>query len=550
MGNEGGRFSDRVKNGYDTRNMNRDDAMRMVKNRKMQFNTKLHLENLRRQMSKGGEIITLMKERVEMSMVQQDITQMDVAGLLKEAGVRGQDVEGITFNPYRSGQVEIQFRVGYKVDLGRIEQAIGSKGMKIEVAPYDHLEEVIMIKGMPLTGDMKGIEEKIEEAVRPFVQEVKRIEPCKYRDGDEFFKNKYNGIWRVVVEPKNGSFVPNFIVVDRDAKVQGQVQYRKKYDERPEMCSDCYEEDHLRGAAECEGVVTWEEYCARFEERWLDEEKKRGGTQIRKSLLEQQRVKLQKLEDENAELHFRLEQKEQRDEPSETEENKEIIKKLQEEKSKLKEENEDLLNKCNKRMAPEKVKEMEEAMAKLQSDMKKHEAEDKKKDEEFEKLETELKVKEEEIKKYKEVIQIQLGGEECSRSKNEDTRKRENSQVVHDGNDAKNSRQSESIVKNDYQWNIPLQLPKKNSKVWICPKRGEDPKEAVVTAIKGKEVFVAMVNKKTSYDIDIKLHFWSLEKPLYNKTPDSSAILGVSASTPAHTPEEVKGGGILKLIGK
>ena len=139
--------------------------------------------------------------------------------------------------------------------------------------------------------------------------------------------------------------------------------------------------------------------------------------------MEQQRVKLQKLDDENAELHFRLEQKEQRDEPTETEENIGIIKKLQEEKSKLKEENEDLLNKCNKRMAPEKVKEMEEAMAKLQSDMKKHEREDKKKEEEFEKLETELKVKEEEIKKYKEVIQIQLGGEECSRSKNEDTRK-------------------------------------------------------------------------------------------------------------------------------
>ena len=137
-----------------------------------------------------------------------------------------------------------------------------------------------------------------------------------------------NGIWRAVVEPKKDCHIPYFIVVGKEAKVQGQVQYKKKFDYRPEMCSDCYEEDHLRGAAECEGVVTWEEYCARFEERWLDEEKKRGGTQIRKSLLEQQRVKLQKLEDENAELHFWLEQKEQRDEPGETE-NKEIIKNLQ-----------------------------------------------------------------------------------------------------------------------------------------------------------------------------------------------------------------------------
>ena len=111
--------------------------------------------------------------------------------------------------------------------------------MKMEVAPFKHIEEVIMIKGMPLTDDLKGMEEKIVEAVGPFVQKVKRVEACKYRDGDEFFKNKYNGMWRAVVEPKDESYVPNFIVVDRDAKVQGQVQYRKKFEQRPEMCSDC-----------------------------------------------------------------------------------------------------------------------------------------------------------------------------------------------------------------------------------------------------------------------------------------------------------------------
>ena len=182
-------------------------------------------------------------------------------------------------------------------------------------------------------------------------------------------------------------------------------------------------------------------------------------------------------------------------------------------------------------------------MAKLQADLNKHEREDKKKAEEYKKRENMLKAKDEEIKKYKELIQIHIGGDE--------SKKRENSQLLHGGNDAKTSRQSESILKNDYEWNVPSQMPKKNAKIWICPVKGEDPKEATVTGYKGKDVFVAMVNKtKASLDIDLKVHLWSNQKPIYIKTPDSSAILGASASTPKHTPEEVKGGGILKLIGK
>ena len=60
-----------------------------------------------------------------------------------------------------------------------------------------------------------------------------------------------------------------------------------------------------------------------------------------------------------------------------------------------------------------------------------------------------------------------------------------------------------------------------------------------------------MMNKnRNNYDLDIGIHFWSYEKPLCNNTPDSSAFLGANASTPAHTPEEVKGGGILKVKGK
>ena len=88
--------------------MNVEERKRMSKNRQAQFETKLYLENLRRNMSKGGEIITLMKERTDMRTNEASISQMEVANILKSAGVKVEEVEGITFNPYRTGQVEIQ----------------------------------------------------------------------------------------------------------------------------------------------------------------------------------------------------------------------------------------------------------------------------------------------------------------------------------------------------------------------------------------------------------------------------------------------------------
>ena len=191
-------------------------------------------------MSKGGEIVTIMKEKEEGG---NNISQMEVAKLLKSSGFNGNDIEGISFNPYREGQVEVQFKKETRVDYSKIEQALVEGKYKLEIAPFDHIEEVVIIRGLPLTDDIKGMEEKIKEAIRPFVKEVKRMEACKHREGnrnvtevEEFFKNKYNGMWRVVVEPKEKSHIPNYIVIGKGEKVQRQVQCRKKYGARPEIC--------------------------------------------------------------------------------------------------------------------------------------------------------------------------------------------------------------------------------------------------------------------------------------------------------------------------
>ena len=171
----------------DYRKMNVEERKRMSKNRQAQFETKLFLENLRRNMSKGGEYITLMKERTDMRNNEASISQMEVANILKSAGVKVEEVEGITFNPYRTGQVEIQFKKGIKVDTVKMEDEIAKNDLKIEIAPYDHIKEV-MIKGIPLSEEFEGLKGKIEETIRPFVKQVKRTEACKYRDGGDLKK--------------------------------------------------------------------------------------------------------------------------------------------------------------------------------------------------------------------------------------------------------------------------------------------------------------------------------------------------------------------------
>ena len=140
-----------------------------------------------------------------------------------------------------------------------------------------------------------------------------------------------NGLWRVVVEPKVGCHIQNFIVVDKEAKVQGQVQYKKKYEFRPKMCSDCYEEDYLRGNTDCKGVVGWEEYFVRFDKEWKEEMSKKGENRDRRV-----RKSTRELEDRAKEIESK---------------------------------NNELREKMSIKIAPERVKEMEEELADLRGQM-------------------------------------------------------------------------------------------------------------------------------------------------------------------------------------
>ena len=499
-GGGGGTYAHMLRNGRDFRELDVEERLRISRNKKKQFESKLYLENLRREMSKGGEIITLMRERVEMSNEDTKMKKEEVAVILKESGVRGVDVEGITFNPYRAGQVEIQFKRGFTVDMAKMEEVIASKDMKIEISPYDHVEEVLIIKGIPLSDDMESIKRSIEETVRAFVIQVKRIEACKYRDGDEFFKDKYNGIWKVVVEPKKGCHIPNFIVVGREEKVQGQVFYKKKYEHRPEMCSDCYGEDHLRGDRECNGVLPWEEYCTRFESIWQEENRKTGGTGERmvnrRTAVLEERVKEVELE------------------------------------------NQALREKVGKNVDQERTKGMEEAIKSLRSQVDKHAKDDAKRIKDDEKKDRLLLDKESEIRQLKEALR-----KKGTRDKSVDDIKVKRNLSVEYEKERKNSKMSESLEKSAFDWEVPKKLPKKDDILWVQKGKEAVRVQVVRVADKGdfnKFMVMETEGKGDPLFVDPVKSLWQYQKPVSIESPDSSAIQDSS------TPASVSGGAIRK----
>ena len=228
--------------------------------------TRLELEGNRKLLGKG-KIFTAMKDKTD-NGEQKMMSRQELTNLLASSGLKPEQVVSIKFNEFRRGQVEFLLNDGVQIDIDTMEKVVTDKDMKMTLGLFDHEEEVMMIYGLPLTKEIEMMKEKIEESIMPFVKTIISVVPCTYAEGGNFFRGKYNGTWRVVVEPKRETGVPNFIVVDSVAKVQGQVNYVKSFHVRPEMCADCYKEGHLKRQDECEGARPWLEYCREFQEKW------------------------------------------------------------------------------------------------------------------------------------------------------------------------------------------------------------------------------------------------------------------------------------------
>ena len=237
-----------------------------AESKKRYFQQKLNLEGNRKKLGKGNIITFLMNDE------NQGIDKSDINKVLRISGFSVGDVEGIKLNDFRSNQVEVLLKEGFQVDVQVIEDRLKNAHIDAAVSKFDHIEEFIMIYGLPLTSDVDALELKIIDSLKPFVKKVLDIAPCKHKaeNSDDFFSGHYDGNWRLKVCPKDRQQVPNFIVVGQDSKVMGKVVYTRKVSPKEEMCSDCFSTRHYKKDPDCPGLRDWSDYCEEFESKWTE----------------------------------------------------------------------------------------------------------------------------------------------------------------------------------------------------------------------------------------------------------------------------------------
>ena len=235
--------------------------------KKAYLQLKWDLDCNRKHLGKGNIVNILINDQNQRVV---DVKKENINTMLRVSGFSIEEVMGITINEYRPNQVEVMFEDEVLVDTVEMENKINSKGFDVTVVKFDKAEDHLIIYGLPLTNNVEYVEKQIREAVGPFVKEVTEIKPLVHSDeaGDDFFKGKRNGNWRVKTVPKLGRQIPNYIVVGIKERVMGKVVYSKNAGEKKEMCSDCFSTEHFKRDPECEGPVKWSVYCEQFRLEW------------------------------------------------------------------------------------------------------------------------------------------------------------------------------------------------------------------------------------------------------------------------------------------
>ena len=238
------------------------DLVREAANKKFFFQQKLFLEGKRKELGKGNIVTFLMGD------ARDGIDPSEVSKVLRLGGFKPEQVVTIKLNDFRANQVEVLFKPEVVIDAQGVEEKLRRQQLNVNVSKFEHIEEFLMIYGLPPSFDVDILKMKVNEAISPFVKKILEVTPCVHTgsEKDDFFDGKYNGNWLVKIVPKIKVQVPNFIVVGNDAEVQAKAVYTKKITEKEEMCSDCYRVGHFK--RDCPGPRLWTEYCQEFRKEW------------------------------------------------------------------------------------------------------------------------------------------------------------------------------------------------------------------------------------------------------------------------------------------
>ena len=230
--------------------------------KKFFFQEKLFLEGKRKKMGKGNIVTFLLSD------ARQGIEPDEINKMLRVGGFKPSETVTIKINDFRANQVEVLFEPGVILDACVVEEKLRKGGMDVSVSKFDHVEEFLMIYGLPPTFDIEVVRLKINEAISPFVNKILEVAPCIHKgvSKDDFFDGKFDGNWRLKVVPKSKVQIPNFIVIGNEAQVMGKAVYTKKLGDKEEMCADCFRTGHYR--KDCPGPRKWIEYCEEFKGVW------------------------------------------------------------------------------------------------------------------------------------------------------------------------------------------------------------------------------------------------------------------------------------------
>ena len=248
----------------------------MYKRKKKEENRSYYQENLKRVAVKEEKNYLIFQIREGVGHVPFN----DIGKMLDNLEITAADVVSIAGNPYNPNEFEILLKEEKNVNIATLNMKLDDIGAPVTVNKMGKMEEIFIIRNLPLTLNESLVRKWIKEAVSPFVEKVHDITPLKHTKrqlGDvgevalKFFEGKFDGNWRVSVSPKGTAEVPSFVAVGPE-NLQGTVKYSKRVQPINELCWSCYVPGHKRsdkdgeGRMVCSGPKDWKEYVKEFQD--------------------------------------------------------------------------------------------------------------------------------------------------------------------------------------------------------------------------------------------------------------------------------------------
>ena len=196
-----------------------------------------------------------------------------VAEMLEALEIGMEKIHSIQNDPERNSVVEVLLKEEVQVDMEKYNRVLSSRNFPFEAISIGMRTDSVIVRKLQLTAKPEVVAQQIREAVRPFVVRVLDVVPLKWRILNEdkeqkyykIYNVKYDGNYKVTFVPKEDQVIPGYIPVGPE-KVRGEARYPKGEDKNL-RCSNCFQEGHLRGDANCKGGGRLDGICGMVQRR-------------------------------------------------------------------------------------------------------------------------------------------------------------------------------------------------------------------------------------------------------------------------------------------